>query len=154
MLCFSGKIWKKSKTFINYSTKVCTWPQSHGGNGKRRCQRKACSLLDSLPPPISSYVPSIAHLSSPPWWCTGTLSTWRRQNCQSWWCRAWARPSQACTQCHSGTAAHGQSPEHKGKDHLLLEHLEWPGEKRRKQKGWREMGRERRREKSERKVIG
>ncbi len=34
--------------------------------------------------------PSTARQSSPPWWYTGTQSTWQTGSCQSLWCHCWA----------------------------------------------------------------
>lgn len=122
MFHFSGKTWKNSKILINHS-------QYHREERKGDAEGRPVPLY-SLPWVLaSSYVPSTARPSSPPWWCTGTLSTWRRQNCRSWWCRAWVHPTQACIQCRSDTASHGLSPKHRGKDPLLLEHLQGQGKR-------------------------
>ena len=34
-------------------------------------------------------LPSRVWASTPPWWCTGRRSTWRRWCCRRRWCRSW-----------------------------------------------------------------
>lgn len=48
----------------------------------------------------SSCLPSRAHLSNPPWWCTETRWAWQRQSYQSWWCLHLDQPSHSYTPCH------------------------------------------------------
>ena len=52
---------------------------------------------------LGSHEPSRACRSIPREWCTGRLSTWTGQCCQSWWCHTEAPPSRGHTPCPRDT---------------------------------------------------
>lgn len=45
-------------------------------------------------------LPSTARQSIPPWWCTGTRSTWRRRSCRNLWFLHWDQPTFPDTLSH------------------------------------------------------
>ncbi len=64
---------------------------------------------------IGLCLPNIIWESSPPWWCTGRRSTWRRWCCRRTWCRSWVHPisqgrwrSRGCRWSYPGARWRGQ----------------------------------------------
>ncbi len=100
--CLSERSVRVEVLYILFSksTHVALMLQIQYNGYTRRAVRHSLHTSTHRDTVVVSGSPSTARLSTPPWLYTGTPSAWRRQSCQSWWCRRLGPPIPLCTLFH------------------------------------------------------